>query len=93
LIGRGWRRRRRRVSRGCARVSSGGGGRLSSVHSSVAVVGAGEAEPDAMLLGCSSLTSWVRRLVACVGYAFLTLPHPGCFGVVLIDAREFDFEC
>lgn len=43
---------------------------MSSVHSSVAVVGAGEAEPDAMLLGCSSLTSWVRRLVACVGNCF-----------------------
>ncbi|CAN6237480.1 unnamed protein product, partial [Urochloa humidicola] len=44
-------------------------GRGSDCCSLAAVDGA--AEPDAMLLSCGSLSSWVRRFVACVG---------GCFG-------------
>lgn len=32
-----------------------------------------DGEPDAMLLGCGSLSSWVRRLVACVGYDSLPI--------------------
>jgi hypothetical protein len=40
-------------------------------------------EPDAMLLGCGSLSSWVRRLVACVGYDSFpppaSAPPAACF--------------
>ena len=43
------------------RVCGGGGGAGDRACASF------DGEPDAMLLGCGSLSSWVRRLVACVG--------------------------
>ena len=47
----------------------------------------GAAEPDAMLLSCGSLSSWVRRFVACVGYASLFPPGP------LLHARDELVDC